>query len=95
MNKVITALLAVSVIIISTSTLATERNLTKKEKAKLTNLVKDKLNDPDSVKIKFGKMVVNKNNIYCGMVNAKNVFGGYVGFMPFIASISEPIGGGR
>lgn len=27
------------------------------------------------------------------MVNAKNAFGGYVGFMPFIASISEPIGG--
>jgi hypothetical protein len=43
--------------------------------------VKQLLNDPDSAK--FTKVVVNPDGNVCGMVNAKNRMGGYVGETPF------------
>ena len=40
------------------------------------------LKDPDSRKLVFGK---TKAGLVCGDVNAKNSFGGYTGFVPFVA----------
>lgn len=45
------------------------------------------LRDPDSLELKLvHTSVIDKNRaIVCGMFNAKNGFGGYSGFKPFIA----------
>lgn len=46
--------------------------------------VKSKLNDPDSAKFRDVKRLGPLN--YCGWVNAKNGFGGYVGYSLFFAN---------
>ena len=38
--------------------------------------------DPDSAR--FDRLVLGKNDAVCGWVNAKNRFGGYVGFEQFV-----------
>ncbi len=64
---------------------AGERALTKIERIAIERSVKERLKDPDSAKFKHSKLVQTKKegNIYCGLVNAKNSFGGYTGFQPF------------
>jgi hypothetical protein len=55
--------------------------ITKEQKIK--KHVKEYLNDPDSAK--FDSIHPGKEEKYsCGMVNAKNRMGGYVGFRPFV-----------
>jgi hypothetical protein len=60
---------------------------------KLQVAIVEKLKDPDSAKFRNIRLVDGRDaktpgeGIYCGEVNAKNEFGGYVGFMPFIAAI--------
>lgn len=55
-------------------------------------LAKDKmqatLKDPDSAKYQdvFAHRLANGAYIFCGRVNAKNGFGGYVGYVRFIAA---------
>ncbi|WP_404991292.1 hypothetical protein [Cupriavidus pauculus] len=58
----------------------------KAEMAAITQAVKDQVKDPDSVKLR-GVMAVQEEGVtkFCGEVNAKNSFGGYVGFKPFYA----------
>lgn len=52
--------------------------------------VESKLSDPLAAQYRslVEKTVINKKNepmkVVCGEVNAKNVFGGYAGFAPFI-----------
>jgi hypothetical protein len=49
----------------------------------------DKLTDPTSAQIrKLARST--KDGIVCGEVNAKNGFGGYVGFVPFTAGVILP-----
>jgi hypothetical protein len=49
----------------------------------------DKLADPTSAQIrKLARST--KDGIICGEVNAKNGFGGYVGFIPFTAGVILP-----
>ena len=43
--------------------------------------VKKHLKDPDSVT--FRKLVLRKNGFFCGEYNAKNSYGGYVGYKRF------------
>lgn len=50
-------------------------------------LIKNSLKDPDSAKFKDVK--IGENNGVVGLVNAKNSFGGYNGFKPFIVYSSE------
>ena len=48
-----------------------------------------KLNDPRSAEfenLRKSKTDANGNYLICGEVNAKNQFGGYTGFKPFVAS---------
>lgn len=69
------------------------RSLTKTEKNKVISLVKGGLKDPDSARFQLGAFLPNKDNAYCGLVNAKNSLGGYAGSTPFLVTIVKPIGG--
>lgn len=64
-------------------------SLTKNEKAMISNAVKLKLKDPDAAKFKWVKLAEKSWYVhYCGMVNSKNSYGGYVGFQPFVAVLT-------
>jgi hypothetical protein len=58
------------------------------------NIIKSSMRDPDSVKFEKVKRYTmtlkdgSKGNITCGNVNAKNAYGGYVGYKKFYV-ISE------
>lgn len=65
------------------------RPLTAQEKAAVEKAVKEKLKDPDSAKFKWPDLV-NEKGGYCGLVNARNSYGGYSGFTPFMAFILFP-----
>ena len=68
-------------------------------KLKLIEAVKHVLKDPDSAQFKWTPMPMKweidtmhnghhfQSGSYCGMVNAKNSFGGYVGFSPYESSV--------
>ena len=73
---------------------AAARDLTDDEKARIIAAVSAQLRDPDSAKFKFPDYDEADAPIYCGWVNAKNAFGGYVGDMPFQVGIA-PVAGGR
>ncbi len=47
-------------------------------------MVRERSKDSDS--LKFRNEFTAQPGIYCGEVNGKNSFGGYAGFMRFIAS---------
>lgn len=70
------------------------RALTKPEKAFVMAAVNRQLKDPDSSRFKWLKIAELVNNnftdsvYYCGLVNSKNSYGGYVGYEPFLALIS-------
>lgn len=59
------------------------RPLNKMERQALTKAIKDQLKDPDSAKFKLGNFIDPDSGYYCGLVNSKNSYGGYVGFTPF------------
>jgi hypothetical protein len=67
------------------------RELTPAEKAILSKGFAASLKDPDSAKFQWAKIQIGLPMDgaidYCGQVNAKNSFGGYVGSQPFIASV--------
>lgn len=48
-------------------------------------LASRELRDPESAQYRdiYGVQTQNGTRVVCGMVNAKNAYGGYVGFMPF------------
>lgn len=57
--------------------------LSEEEKSSIREAVKRDLKDPDSAKFRW-----NPNKLhgvaYCGFVNSRNSYGGYVGFSPFM-----------
>lgn len=61
------------------------RELTGKEKSAIMEAIRFRLKDPESAKFKWMKVVVHKltTDGYCAIVNAKNSYGGYVGYKPF------------
>jgi hypothetical protein len=50
-------------------------------------MVKDRLRDPESVRYRNVAAGPDGTHV-CGYVNAKNSFGGYVGFMPFVVNLA-------
>lgn len=46
-------------------------------------LLKRQLKDPDSARLR--DLFVNQDGLICGQVNAKNSYGGYIGFQHFVA----------
>lgn len=72
------------------------RDLTPTEKKLIESGLKSKLKDPDSAQFKWTKITRSAGAegrvYYCGMVNAKNSYGGYTGldhfgrgYMPHLA----------
>jgi len=66
------------------------RPLTAAERMGIESAVKESLNDPDSATFRHNPYRTGEK-IYCGRVNAKNRFGGYVGYHLFVV----PVQGGR
>ncbi len=69
---------------------APRRPLNDTEKAMIANAVSGTLKDPASAQFKWAPLVVNTRDgvtDYCGLVNAKNSYGGYVGYAPFYVQI--------
>jgi hypothetical protein len=62
------------------------RPLTNPEKILLEDTVKSKLKDADSAKFKWLPFISMPLPVYCGLVNAKNSFGGYTGYVPYLAA---------
>lgn len=76
-------LLAVSVC----ASFANAKDFTEAQKSKLKETVKQKLLDADSAR--FTLPAYKGGNIYCGLVNSKNTYGGYAGnaiFQVFVVS---------
>lgn len=77
------------------------RDLTAAEKKLLADGFAKGLKDPLSAQFQWTKVpkkFASEMIDYCGMVNAKNSYGGYVGAMPFMGSIMTSKGkivGGR
>jgi hypothetical protein len=61
------------------------------ERGKVENAVRASLRDPGSAK--FSTLHVlrspGRHNLYCGLVNAKNGFGGYTGDVPFVVEFGD------
>ena len=69
---------------------APKRDLTEKEKAMIAPVVANQLKDPAAAQFRWPKLVMAPGSAaYCGLVNGKNAYGGYVGFRPFLVRV-EP-----
>jgi hypothetical protein len=75
-GKEIFILLAVSVLLLTGCT----------KGRKIQDLVRSQLKDPDSAKFDGATTTVGEGKalVACGIVNAKNSYGGYVGSMPYM-----------
>lgn len=61
--------------------------ITLAEQAALRAALRKKLNDPESARFRWLERKSKDGMTYCGFVNAKNRFGGYVGFAPYLAVV--------
>ena len=69
---------------------ASKRDLSAAEKTALTPIISAGLKDPTSAQFKWMPVVISERNgatDYCGLVNAKNSYGGYGGFVRFYAQL--------
>jgi len=67
------------------------RDLSPAEKTALTHALSTTLKDPDSAKFDWGPVKYAQGSTsteYCGIVNAKNSYGGYTGYQMYHAIIS-------
>ena len=70
---------------------APRRPLTAAEKAALAPLLAQNMKDPNAAQFKWMPVIIAKrDNItdYCGLVNGKNTYGGYTGFLRFYAFLT-------
>lgn len=80
MKRVLPAM--VTLFAVAATPLPTERQLTALERAELAAWIARPLKDPDSALFEWWP--VRDNYILCGRINAKNGYGGYVGYRIFI-----------
>jgi hypothetical protein len=74
--------------------LAQVRPMTASERASISKSLADQLKDPASAKFKFTPIISGKTSgVICGQVNARNSYGGYTGFQPFIAMTAKNTSG--
>lgn len=68
---------------------AEARELSKKERTIVETAVKSSLKDPASATFKWLPLLPSADPAqpYCGLVNAKNSYGGYVGDAPFLVMV--------
>lgn len=66
------------------------RELTPDEKSAIATIVADSMKDPDSTRIKWMPVVLRRRDgitDYCGLVNARNSYGGYTGYSRFYGQL--------
>lgn len=66
------------------------RALSQEEQKIIQDSVRGGLKDPDSAQFKMPP--INEDgapDIYCGQVNAKNSYGGYAGYVPFMSTVTR------
>lgn len=66
------------------ATAASSAPLRPADKATIAKVVKNQLKDADSAKFRWP--APRAFGLYCGWVNAKNSYGGYTGFEPFMVT---------
>lgn len=81
-------LAASSLLLAQAAATPAQRQLTAQERALIQNTVVSELTDPDSAQFKMLPLAIASDQ-YCALVNAKNRFGGYVGFRPFIIYVEK------
>ena len=67
------------------------RKLTNNEKTIIEKAVRDQLKDPQAAQFRWYKF--NGHSHYCGEVNGKNSYGGYIGFARFRVDVVLDPGG--
>lgn len=68
---------------------AKPRPLTASERGVIARAVAAALKDPDAAKFQWGPIILARDSAaYCGLVNGKNAYGGYVGFRPFMVRVT-------
>lgn len=60
------------------------------EKAAVLSVMQSHLKDPASAQYRW--LAKRPGGHYCGMVNAKNSYGGYIGFQPFALILDDKLG---
>lgn len=60
------------------------RELKPAEKNVIEKVIREQLKDPESARFEWLPLVGKQPNAYCGLVNAKNSFGGYTGRAPYL-----------
>lgn len=76
---------------LATAVHAAERPLAPAERAGVIKAIRQTLNDPGSAQFRWLPLVMRpgaREQMYCGLYNAKNQFGGYGRFRPFIVRLS-------
>lgn len=72
------------------------RSLSRQEKELIVKGIGRDLKDPSSIQVRWLPYRAPKNPngmaAYCGQYNAKNSYGAYIGFKPFLAGISHKAG---
>jgi hypothetical protein len=68
---------------------AAARPLTPAEKMIIQHGVESELLDPDGAKFRLGPDQPAAKGFYCGLVNAKNAYGGYTGFTVFFIMVER------
>jgi len=84
-NQILSLLVLVLTALFGESVIA--RDFSEAEKEVVENGVKDELKDPESARFKWVPVLDGEPSFYCGMVNAKNSYGGYTGDVPFTVFI--------
>lgn len=92
MKKLVGFIAAIAILASMASHEAMAHDLTHKEKATIEKEIKRGLSDPESARFQWLKLPKSVGirppdtaTTYCGLVNAKNKMGGYVGYKPFLA----------
>lgn len=74
-------------LILSAPAVTAARDLTTIEKSHITAAVGEKLKDAESARYTWPKW--DRSGTYCGTVNAKNSYGGYIGYVPYLALVDS------
>ncbi len=68
---------------------APRRELGQSEKAIIAHAVSMTLKDPDAAKFLWVPIIgASGSAAYCGVVNGKNSYGGYIGYHPFLVRVT-------
>lgn len=67
------------------------RSLTPEEKSVIVSALDKELKDPDAAKYKWFKY--NGYHHYCGMINGKNAYGGYIGYTHYLVEVTKDTSG--